>query len=152
MGGITGGGITPLFAIKGVRDYVQSFVDEVEQKTLDALSFIGEEFVNKARNTDTYKDRTRNLRGSIGYGIYKDGEPVRRNVNGQGSPQGSTEGTAYMDQIATQYPRGWVLIGVAGMEYAFFVEKNGYDVITGSAPTDSQLGELMQSILDSLFE
>jgi len=46
----------------------------------------------------------------------------------------------YANQIKSKY-KGLVLIGIAGMEYAAAVEAKGYDVITGSAPTN----EIMQN-------
>lgn len=114
------------------------------------LQFLGEEFVNKARGLDTYQDRTGNLRASIGYIILKDGKIVDQNF--LASPRGTdkTGGIAFARQVAGEvandFPEGFVLIGVAGMSYARYVEDKGFDVITGSAPTDEELQEILNEI------
>ena len=48
--------------------------------------------------------------------------------------------------MALDYPKGMVLIGVAGMGYAAAVESRGYDVITGSAPNSNDIKDLLGAI------
>ena len=54
------------------------------------MMYLGEKFVNKARLEGNYKDRTGNLRSSIGYIILLNGKIVNQNFSGKtkGKPQG----------------------------------------------------------------
>lgn len=99
------------------------------------LAFIAEQAVNVARNLPSppvemrkephkpnYIDDTGNLRNSIGYMIAVDGEPLNFNFNSDNSrvlAQKALEGNQ----------QGIVLILTAGMEYAAYVSRKGYDVL-----------------------
>lgn len=76
-----------------------------------------------------YLDDTTNLRNSIGYYVLKDGVIVRGRVEGGGESQ-----TAAMD-VLNSVPkiRGYQLVGVAGMNYASYLESKGFNVITSQA-------------------
>jgi hypothetical protein len=97
------------------------------------LHRIGESFVTEARNTETYKDRTGNLRSSIGYIILHNGEQLFESFKSTGGKDGVSKAREVVDEIKQKFPSGFVLIGVAGMDYAAAVEAKGYDVITSSA-------------------
>ena len=139
-----------MFTMGAVQEYIESRVDMAEQKMIEALQYAGEEFVTKARTTGNYTDDTGNLRSSIGYVILKDGEVIDQNfqVAGEGSDgqTGKVKAMDFVNEISGDYPDGLVLIGVAGMSYAAAVESKGYDVITGSAPTDEEMKDLLSSI------
>jgi hypothetical protein len=79
--------------------------------------------------TGDYMDQTGNLRGSIGYFIFKDGIQVRGKVSG------NFESTASAMVMLNSVPKitGFQLIGVAGMDYASYVESQGFNVITSQA-------------------
>lgn len=127
-------GIKSMVNMNALRQVFDDFVQEQEDKTFKYLIYQGEDFVNNARDNGRYKDRTGNLRSSIGYMILKDGNVMH--LNFQKSDKGSDRETGlqrakqYANEIAALYPRGWVLIGVAGMNYAAAVESRGFDVIT----------------------
>jgi hypothetical protein len=120
---------------------------QFEQAIINRLIRVGENFVKNARTVNTYKDQTGNLRSSIGYIILKDGSQLAENfktssLNPDGSKArkkkgGGGEGVERAKEaaaeVAASYPTGYVLICVAGMEYAAAVEAKGYDVITGSS-------------------
>lgn len=140
-----GGGLKSLFKTANVSRIVNQFKDKIEKQTLKSLQFIGDEFVTKAKLNDTYKDRTANLRSSIGYIILNDGKVIDESFSGE--PKGKKKGKEAASEFSLRYPKGYVLIGVAGMEYAFYVEsKHGLDVISGSAPTK----EILKSILSEI--
>ena len=104
------------------------------------MSYIGEEFVNKARTNNTYQDQTGNLRSSIGYVIAKNGRIIKRNFEQRGDAnEGVTLGLNLADKAVAEYPNGIVLIVTAGMNYGLYVESMGYDVLTGSIPNRSQV-------------
>jgi len=130
-------GLIPGFTQGDINRRITNWVVSIEQRIIWTLAMVGEQFVNDARNTQTYQDQTGNLRSSIGYIIAKDGVIIQENV------EGKAEGRAQAKEIANEVLRentsGFILIGVAGMEYAAAVESKGYDVITGSIPAAKAL-------------
>ncbi|AOR28727.1 hypothetical protein FORMB_16880 [Formosa sp. Hel1_33_131] len=142
MAGIRG--LRALFTGRQFQNVFDQFQQEVDRKTLEAYQFIGETFVNEARISGNYTDRTGNLRSSIGYIILLNGKVVEQNF--EGNSKGQSQGKKVAEEVANQYPDGYVLIGVAGMQYAAYVEAKNFDVITGSAPEK----ELLISILSEI--
>ena len=136
----------PKFSQASVEKQLIQWAAKNERRFIIALSYLGEEFVNRARSISTYLDQTGNLRSSIGYVIAKNGRVLKRNyeqvLDGN---EGVTEGLNLADKAAAEHPRGIILIVTAGMNYALYVESMGYDVLSGSIPNKSQiLGEFMQ--------
>ena len=130
-------GLIPGFSQGSVNNRVDRFVLSIEQRIILTLAMVGESFVNDARNTQTYQDQTGNLRSSIGYIIAKNGEIIQENV--QGTPEGQAQARKIVSEVLRENTKGFILIGVAGMEYAAAVESKGYDVITGSIPAAKAL-------------
>jgi hypothetical protein len=124
--------IVPKFTKADITAMVQVKAENIEKAVLLALMRVGEQFVVNARNEGSYKDRTGNLRSSVGYVILKDGNVISDNFRGK-AKQGVSQAQKVADDVARKYPRGYVLIGVAGMDYAAAVESRGYDVITSSS-------------------
>lgn len=139
------GGLVPGFSIRAIQAQLQKRVDEVESKFIEALQYEGELFINKARATGNYRDQTGNLRSSVGYVILKDGRTVKSAFPGA-KATGKAKAQEAAAEVAAQFPKGFVLIGVAGMSYAAAVESKGYDVITGSAPESNQIKDLLGAI------
>ena len=129
--------LIPGFSQANINRRIDKWVVSIEQRIIWTLAMVGESFVNDARSTQTYQDQTGNLRSSIGYIIAKDGVIIQENV------EGKAEGVAQARNIAREVLRdnskGFILIVVAGMEYACAVESKGYDVITGSIPAAKAL-------------
>lgn len=109
---------------------VQRQADSLYERIIQSFIRAGEEFVTNARGQmqdhamGTYKDVTTNLRNSIGYFVFHDGELVKENSN------------IVTNKIAIQElvkPKGFQLIGIAGMNYASHVESKGYNVISYQA-------------------
>ena len=130
----------PKFTTKQLEAQLISWAAKNERKFIIALSYIGEEFVNKARSINTYLDDTGNLRSSIGYVIAKNGRILKRNYKqvGDGN-KGVTKGLNLADEAAAEHSDGIVLIVTAGMKYGLYVESMGYDVLSGSIPNRSQV-------------
>lgn len=149
----------PSFNKEELRGKIRFQFENVVKAVQFKLQKVGEEFVTNARNNGTYKDHTGNLRGSIGYVLFKNGIQVNDNFKSYPPSQASLKGTGIgpdqakmiIDEIITKYPTGLVLVCVAGMEYAAAVESKGFDVITSSAliaKNDLQKGleELRQKV------
>jgi hypothetical protein len=97
-----------------------------EDAIISRLIFIGETFVANARANGTYKDQTGNLRSSICYVVTKNG--VKKSPG-----QIPADSKDYIDELIQGHLQGYVLIVVAGMQYAAAVESRGKDVLTGSS-------------------
>ena len=122
--------LTPQFSEKDIRKFIESKIKIIEDVVFDQLVDAGEQFVADARSVDTYTDRTSNLRGSIGYVIYKDGIEVFGNF--EGTIEGQETSKRFIQKIVGENNKGYALIVVAGMEYGAAVESKGFDVLTGS--------------------
>lgn len=138
-------GVKALFTGKQVANIFEQFEKEADKKLLQTLQYLGEQFVNKARISGNYTDRTGNLRSSVGYIILNNGKIIDSNF--QGKQKGKNQGISVANEVAITHPVGYVLIGVAGMNYAAYVEAKGFDVITGSAPDKDDLGDILRSLL-----
>lgn len=118
------------------ESYVKSMVEAATNALLYNLCYVGERVVNEAKSTNSYKDRTNNLRSSLGYVVVRDGRifKLRRFTrSGSGKKgdgrEGEQTGTDYAARLAASYSRGICLIVVAGMNYAVHVSNKGYDVL-----------------------
>ena len=140
-----------MFDLKVISAGLANFVEKAERKQFMVLSRIGEEFVNKAREKQpsegSFTDQTGNLRSSIGYIIVKDGHVLKEFFPG-GKPVGSGTGKDVAKDLAATYVDGFILIVVAGMDYAAAVESTGWDVITGSIPLKHEVKNLLKEWLD----
>lgn len=109
-----------------IRRKLQYDVETIEKAIIQRMRKVGEQFIADARNEQTYKDQTGNLRSSIGYFILKGNRVLDYNLYGksagiQAAKKALSE-LPYRDTIR--------LIGVAGMGYASYVESMGLNVIT----------------------
>jgi hypothetical protein len=119
------------FNIAGVIADVSKRVQRTESIIIEQFEIVGEQFIADARNNGTYTDRTGNLRSSIGYIIYKDGKPLNEVFPGN-QKQGVEHGRNVARNVLIP-GKGFCLMVVAGMNYAYYVEAKNYDVITGSS-------------------
>ncbi len=129
--------LKPLYTGRDVKEVFDNFQEELIIQLIQLYAYAGERFVNLARNRRTYKDRTGNLRSSIGYIVALDG--VEKIGNLQGTAEGMARAKELAHEVLSEDPVGVVLIGFAGMHYASYVESRGYDVITGSMPTAQKI-------------
>lgn len=111
----------------------EQYIKTATQKFIE----VGERCITEARDNGSYTDRTGNLRNSVGYMVLLDGiEQSQSNINKLNRKQ--------FDTIKAKYPKGLVLIVVAGMNYAAYVEAKGYNVLSSA--------ELMaENILKQLY-
>ena len=129
--------------------YIERQVERINRAVVYNLQYIGEACLNAARDTNSYKDRTGNLRSSLGYVIVRDGKIVEQSdfeVVKEGAT-GAKSGIQYAKEIARQFPEGIVLLVVAGMQYAAFVSAKGYDVMDSA---ERRADRLVHQILKQL--
>jgi len=114
--------------------YIAGRVEAIKKALVYNLCAVGEQVLNAARLTNSYKDQTGNLRSSIGYVVAVDGEIVQMSSFDtiKEGREGSRGGKEYAMQLVRDFPHGIVLIVVAGMNYASYVSAKGYDVLDSS--------------------
>jgi hypothetical protein len=125
--------IVPKYDKKAITAMLLKKKQGIERAILLNLTRVGEQFVAQARDNDTYKDQTGNLRSSLGYVILRNGVQVKANFASRKGKDGVKAAKDVIDEAKSKFPKGFVLIGVAGMGYAAAVESKGYDVITASS-------------------
>ena len=88
----------------------------------------------------------------VGYIIAKDGEVVKENFvesdKGTDKTTGKYKGRRLAEEVSLSYTGGYVLVGVAGMEYAAAVEAKGYEVVSGA---NAQCEKYLRDTLKSVF-
>ena len=114
--------------------YIAGRVEAIKKALVYNLCAVGEQVLNAARLTNSYKDQTGNLRSSIGYVVAVDGEIVQMSSfdTVKEGREGSRGGKEYAIQLVRDFPHGIILIVVAGMNYASYVSAKGYDVLDSS--------------------
>ena len=122
---------------------IQEQVRRIETAMVRTLKWVGETVCNTARNVkaNTYKDQTGNLRSSVGAIVAIDGKVEWQSsfkTVKQGT-EGAKQGVEFAKSLVNQYPRGIVLICVAGKEYAAHVSNRGLDVLDSSELEAQQL-------------
>lgn len=128
-------GITLKTSEEAIVADLNAFVEKKHKQIVSMLQYCGESAVKYARENGTYQNQTTNLRSSIGYLIVQDGREIAVSdfqPIGANGGEGAKSGLDYARQIATDNNKGIVLIVVAGMNYATYVERRGYDVLSGS--------------------
>ena len=124
------------------------------------LQYVGEKVVNGVRDESlsNWKDRTGNLRSSVGYVVSVDGKPL--NFYGFQQVDGPLRGTKedpgynpetqkeYARTLCSLYPEGIALIIVAGMEYAYYVERleNKTVLAQGEIEGKKLINEMIQKL------
>lgn len=123
-------------------DVLRSMGDQAkmaEQIIIGNLQYVGEFSIKTARedHEKNYTDRTGNLRASIGYVIAKDGKLIQTGgfdpasaTNRTDGQTGASAGKQFAESKVSEFPTGYVLIVVAGMNYGAYVEDRNYKVLT----------------------
>lgn len=130
-------------------NYLERKANELRRVLLNNLIYVGEEAVKEARQRGRYQDRTGNLRSSIGYCILDDGKPVK--LDGfevvKGGRQGAQQGRKFLESLMSEHSTGLVLIVVAGMEYAQYVEAMNLNVLDSAEQMAQRLvPELLKAL------
>ena len=126
----------------------------LNEELVRSFAALGEGAVKKIRNKtkeESWTDRTGNLRSSIGYEVFNhnakvvdyDFPKVLEGTDGQ------EKGKALVDELSKNYKDGVTLLLVAGMEYAEYVERKGYDVL---AKTSLEAESLATKAIEKAIE
>lgn len=132
--------------------------DWANARTYSLFQRAGEEFVKIARKKGNYQDHTGNLRSSIGYAIINDGNILNENyeqsTEGTDKQTGMREAKRLISELASVYSDGWVLVGVAAMPYAVYVEAiENLDVISvATEHAEDWIKKQSRTLFDKLAE
>ncbi len=145
--------------IKKLQEKLLKMKEAVERRLDMELRQLGEEAVTHAKDYKGYKDHTANLKNSISYALFKDGELVQQSVGRIPEPDATKEGQGQVEDNLARYAtqngvvaaKGYTLIIVAGMNYGAAVEAKGYNVLylTGKWMHD-KMGGIMQEVLEDV--
>jgi hypothetical protein len=127
--------ITPTFRLSDVKKKLLADQKMINTAILMRLQYVGEQFIRNARQNANFKDQTGNLRSSIGYIVLENGKRVSGSTFDKilDAKKGPVQGKSLIRQLRAEFSKGFVLIVVAGMEYAAAVESRGKDVLTASS-------------------
>ena len=126
--------------IKG-REALQKRLSEKRQQIISYLNMrlmqLAEEAVTYSKENKGYQDRTANLKNSISFALYLDGQLVNSVVGKipkEEEAEGGQEGVSaalneYAQKEGVVAPKGYSLVIVAGMNYGKYVEDKGYNVL-----------------------
>jgi hypothetical protein len=135
-----------------IEKSAQEQKDKLYGKIIQAFQYAGEKFIINARGqyggdgaheSGMYVDQSSNLRNSIGYFIIHDGEIVSGSAPGKAVARPGHEAEAISPEELIKNNQGKIqefvktsgfqFIGIAGMNYASYVESKGYNVISFQA-------------------
>lgn len=129
----------PITGKKSVKSAFYNYVIDQQKNAkkavINVLTYVGLECVKEARENGKYIDRTGNLRSSVGYAILENGKAIKKSKFEKVMPtanQASKKGKALIDSLASTYNTGLVLVVVAGMNYAVYVEAKGLNVLNSA--------------------
>lgn len=136
-----------LFSNSDLDRWMDIFQENAEKAIYEQLQAAGEMFVKLARDSGSYNNQTGNLRSSIGYVVAYNGKAL---VDDFKVIDGGETGAKNARQLATSVASktmGFMLVGVAGMQYAAAVESKGFEVISNSSlQTELWLKKSIQTI------
>ena len=130
--------------------------ESVDNRLAMELRQAGEEAVTFSKENKGYHDRTANLKNSISYALFKDGELLEQYIGNIPKPDEDAGGQAqvadnlarYATQEGVVKPQGYTLIVVAGMNYGKYVEDKGYNVLY---LTQNYLREELKKVINGII-
>lgn len=117
------------------KDYLEKRLRFKIAALIQMFNYVGLECIREARTKRRYIDQTGNLRSSTGYCVLYNGTVVHQGGLDAIKPTataGPKEGKELMNKLIAQNSMGIVLIVVAGMDYAAYVEAKGLNVLDTS--------------------
>ncbi|MDH6308122.1 adenosyl cobinamide kinase/adenosyl cobinamide phosphate guanylyltransferase [Dysgonomonas sp. PFB1-18] len=130
-------GFRAIYSRGDVHKRFAEFAQRIHKAIVSVLQYIGEACVAQARENGNYTDHTGNLRNSIGYVLVHDGTIISHNfekriqskIENKANGVGVLEGKKLAEELAKRFTKGYALIVVAGMNYAYYVETLNKDVL-----------------------
>jgi len=120
--------LTPLQQIEA---RMQQYAERSKKVLSRRVAYIAEDAINEQRRPDVgnWTDRTKNLRGSLGYKVNIDGTQKVNGLNPEASQEARDTSAAVIAKTMQKYREGIVIVACAGMPYAGPVSRRGYNVL-----------------------
>ncbi len=122
---------TPLASL---NKFMEKEMEKRKKELLQILDIAGEIAVKDQTLAHKYLNQTGNLSSSIGYLVLEDGKIASRGGFESTDPltgvEGVQQGEEFINSLIGSNRKGLVLIVVAGMNYAIYVETMALDVLT----------------------
>lgn len=123
--------------LKALQEELNAKREAIVNGLRDELSQLAESAVTYSKDNKGYKDRTANLKNSISFALYLDGELVNLNEGKIPKPDQAEGGQKQVSDALDEYAKqdgvvtskGFSLLIVAGMSYGKYVEDRGYNVL-----------------------
>jgi len=119
--------ITPNFSMADIEAEINKKIEEQTHEIINTLEYIGIRCVSDAIANRGYTDQTGNLKASIGYMVLNNGVTVSASEGSE-----SSQSREFLNSLVAEHSRGIVLIVVAGMQYASYVEAIGRNVLASA--------------------
>lgn len=116
-------------------NYVIEQAEGARIGAINALNYVGLQCVKEARKNKGYIVRSGNLISSIRYVVLENGHPVKKGSFNKvlaTANEAEVKSNELITRLAATYNTGLVLVVVAGMEYAAYVEARGYNVLNSA--------------------
>lgn len=129
-----------------VSEYLEKQIALRKKSLISTLKFVGEQCINEARSNGDYMDQTGNLRSSIGYIVVDAGKII--STGGFSKTKSGSEGQSTGKDFAKELvgSRGIVLIVVAGMNYAAYVESERNVITSAELLAERLVPELLRKL------
>ncbi len=144
-------GIKSNYTANELNRQIKKVINAAQQKYLEGLIKIGQDFVADAKATGRYCNQTGNLRSSIGFIAAVGNQPVASEFNVVlAGETGKKKGIELANTLVLKNPnQNTALIVVAAMDYAKVLESKGRNVLTASSLTAiKDLMSLSKSIME----
>lgn len=128
-----------------IQNYIKKYAIKIERALIREMEIIVAKLENHAKQSGGYQDQTGNLKGSIGGAVLKDGIPIEYSGF---EGEGGEEGRNFINSLIDQHVGGYVILIVAGMEYASYVEN--YHQLNVLKKTELLLPSEMQKMFNRL--
>ena len=124
-------GLKANFSNSDLSNYHKKIEQDIFNKAIQTYLILGETIITYAKNDVGFMDQTGNLRSSIGYVLFVNGQVYKESY--EGKQEGIRAGKDLAKDLTSSLRRSpIVLVITAGMNYAYQVETRGKNVISGS--------------------
>lgn len=148
--------IKPNFTKDDVRKRFDAFLNEIEKKQIARLQRLGEMCLVEARTNKGYMMQTGALLSSTGYEVFVDGVAIHSQFDAASGAEsnaaetGIKSGQSIAETIG-KGTKGIVLVVVAGMNYAAYVEAKGYNVLSSAEHlAERELPRMLEKLISNI--
>lgn len=104
-----------------LNSYIKGQSNKIEKALIYQMEYLVAKLENHAKLSAGYQDQTANLKSSIGGVVLRNRQPI--SYKGfTGANWGVSKGKEFINELSSEMNNGYVILLVAGMQYATYVE------------------------------